>query len=101
MNRVIRTFVGLAAACTLFALSIAPLSAQGNNKQPAPSIQAASTDAAHTTLFISGANFSSTVSVYLGSTQLGGILIGGQGTQLIASLPPGVATGSFRLVVMQ
>jgi len=78
------------------------LSAQGGpNKQPAPSIQAASTDAARTTLFISGANFSSTVSVYLGSLQLGGILIGGQGTQLIASLPPSVAVGSYRLVVMQ
>jgi len=103
MNRVTRTFVGLAAACSLFALSIAPLAAQGGggNKQPAPSIQAASTDAARTTLFISGANFSSTVSVYLGSLQLGGILIGGQGTQLIASLPPSVAVGSYRLVVMQ
>jgi hypothetical protein len=79
------------------------LSAQGGggNKQPAPTIQAASTDVARTTLYISGANFSSTISVYLGSLQLGGILIGGQGTQLIAQLPPSVAVGSYRLVVMQ
>jgi hypothetical protein len=103
MNRVTRTLVGFAAACALFAMSIAPAAAQGNgnNKQPAPSIQAASTDAARTTLYITGANFSSTVSVYLGSTQLSGILIGGGGTQLIAPLPAGFPVGSYRMVVMQ
>lgn len=102
MNRVTRTLITLAAACSLFAWSVTPVAAQGNgNKTPAPSIQAASTDSARTTLYISGANFSSTVSVYLGSIQLSGILIGGQGTQLIASLPVGVAVGSYRLVVMQ
>ena len=102
MNRVTRTCVGLAAACSLVALSIAPVAAQGNggNKQPAPSIQAATTDPARTTIFITGANFSSTVNVYLASSLLTNVLIGGQGTQLIASLPPGVA-GSYRLVVMQ
>lgn len=101
MNRV--TLVGFAAACALFALSITPAAAQGNgnNKQPAPSVQAASTDAARTTLYITGANFSSTVSVYLGSTQLSGILIGGGGTQLIAPLPAGFPVGSYRMAVMQ
>lgn len=102
MRRSIPTICGLAlTVCFLFTSSIS-LSAQGGggNKQPAPSIQAASTDAAKTTLYISGANFSSTVSVYLGSVQLNGILIGGQGTQLIASLPSGVS-GSYRLTVMQ
>ena len=102
MRRSIPTICGLALTVCLLFTGSTPLSAQGGpNKQPAPSIQAASTDAARTTLFISGANFSSTVSVYLGSLQLGGILIGGQGTQLIASLPPSVAVGSYRLVVMQ
>ena len=100
MNRVTRTFVGLTAACALFALSATPVAAQ-KDKAPAPSIQAASTDAAKTTMYISGAGFSSTIAVYLGSVQLNGILIGGQGTQLIASLPSGVASGSYRLTVMQ
>jgi len=103
MNRLTRTLIGIAAACALFALSITPVAAQGGggNKQPAPSVQSASTDAARTTLYISGANFSSTVSVYLGATQLGGIFIGGGGTQLIASVPAGFPVGSYRLVVMQ
>ena len=97
MRRSLSLICGAAVTAFFLVVSSTPLSAQ--NSQP-PTISAAASDPALTTLFISGTNFSSTVAVYLSGVQLGGVLIGNGGTTITATIP-GIMPGSYRLTVVQ
>jgi hypothetical protein len=87
-----------AVITALFVVSAAPVSAQ--KKQP-PSIIAGASDQALTTLFLSGANFAATATVYLADVQLTGVSIGNMGGTITANLPLGVGAGSYRVTVVQ
>ena len=97
MRRSISLISGAALIAIFLLTGTTPLLAQ--NSQP-PTISAAASDPALTTLFISGTNFSSTVAVYISGVQLSGVLIGNAGTTITATLPS-ILPGSYRLTVVQ
>jgi hypothetical protein len=92
----VRSVLRVTAAVGLLCLSYAGRAA---GQDSTVAITYAAPDANQTKLFVNGQNFGDAATVFLGETQLAGVVVDVLGKSLTADLPPGLAAGSYLVLV--